>query len=443
MDYRPFSYPDRAALEAELAALGETLPLSEDLSALARPLTVGGKMLNNRLAVQPMEGCDGEQNGAPSELTRRRYRRFAAGGAALIWEEATAVVPEGRANPRQLMLTPDTLDGFKAMVEEMRTVARKQRGIDLFLVLQATHSGRYSKPEGAPAPLIAYNNPVFEKEHPIDPARIVSDEYLAALPERYAATARLAEEAGFDAVDVKCYHRYLLSELLSAYERPGRYGGDFDNRTRLYRECIEATKAAVKDTMVTSRLNLYDGFPYPYGFGVSPAGGTEPDLAEPLRLVKQLHEELGLALLDITIGNPYVNPHVNRPYDRGGYPPPEHPLKGVARMAACVSAAKHACPDLTILSSGNSYLRHLSPAFAAGMVAGGHTDLAGFGREAFAYPDFAGDILEKGQMDPKKCCITCGKCTDLMRSGSMAGCVVRDTETYLPLYRRDVLKKED
>ncbi len=103
-------------------------------------------------------------------------------------------------------------------------------------------------------------------------------------------------------------------------------------------------------------------------------------------------------------------------------------------------------PGAAVVASGLSYMRQFSGNLAAGMIAAGGADLAGFGRQAFAYPSFAADLLESGRLDPKKCCISCGKCSALMRAGSVAGCVVRDTETYLPYYRRDVgrvLKKAE
>ncbi len=442
MEHREFHYTAMDDVRAELRALGKSLPLSDNTAVLNTPLTVGDVTLPNRLAIQPMEGCDGTADGAPDELTRRRYRRFAASGAALVWAEATAVVPEGRANPRQLMLTADNVDVYKAMVEEMREISRRENGFSPFIVLQMTHSGRYSKPTGTPAPLIAYNNPIFEKNAPIDPVRVVSDDYLASLPAHYAETARLAALAGFDAVDIKCCHRYLMSELLSAYEREGRYGGDFAGRTRLLRETVEAVKTAAPSSLtLTARLNLYDGFPYPYGFGVTDGGGLVPTLDEAKAVVSLLHEKYGMPLLDFTIGNPYVNPHVNRPYDKGGYLPPEHPLEGVARMMECVGEVRRAFPELAVIGSGYSYLRQFAPELAAGAVESGVCDMAGFGREAFAYPTFARDILQNGAIDPKKCCITCGKCTELMRAGSVAGCVPRDSAIYAPIYQRDVLKK--
>lgn len=436
MGFQKFSYHTLEEVRRAAERLSVSLPLSEPTGALRQPLTAGPLQLSNRVALQPMEGCDGTPDGRPGELTLRRYRRFARGGAGLIWYEATAVVREGRANPRQLFLNGRTLDSFRAQVEQIKEEGLRQNGFAPAVICQLTHSGRYAKPEGAPAPLIAYNNPVFEKDRPIDQSRIVSDEYLKQLEEAFGNAARLAQRAGFDGADIKCCHRYLLCETLSAYTRAGAYGGSFENRTRLLRNAVSAAKSATENGfLITSRLNLYDGFPYPYGFGASPAGGLAPDLTEPERLVGILHRALGLPLLNFTIGNPYVNPHVNRPYDGGPYEPEEHPLEGVARMMDCIGRVKKADPSLCVVGSGFSYLRQFSPQLAAGAVAQGICDLAGFGRMAFAYPDFPHDMLSGEGFDKRKTCIACGKCSALMRAGTVAGCVVRDSGTYLPFYQ--------
>ena len=436
MDFTAFHYKNLEDVRRETERLGVSLPLSQHTDILKEPVTFGGLTAPNRIAVQPMEGCDGTADGRPDELTFRRYERFAKGGAGLIWEEATAIVPEGRANPRQLYLTPETLDSFKALVDATKETAVKANGFTPVMICQLTHSGRYSKPTGTPAPLIAYNNPLFEKDTPIPQERILTDDYLRALEEKFGEAAHLAELAGFDGADIKCCHRYLLCETLSGYERPGAYGGSFENRTRLYLQAIRNAQAATgSGFLITSRLNIYDGFPYPYGFGVHPGGGLAFDPTEPVRLVKILHEELGLPLLDITIGNPYVNPHVNRPADHGPYAPPEHPLEGVARMFDCIGKVRAAVPGVKLISSAHSYLRQFSPYLAAGAVESGISDMAGFGRMAFAYPDFARDTLYGAGFDGKKTCIACGKCSELMRMGKVAGCVIRDSDLYLPIYK--------
>ena len=416
-------------------ALGTQLPFAENTEILAKPLPLGSKTIANRLVCQAMEGCDGTPDGRPDVLTRRRYDRFAKGGAGLIWFEATAVMEEGRANPRQLYITKANLDDYKAIVENIKETGLRENGYAPLVIMQATHSGRYSKPQGIPAPLIAYNNPLFEGENPIDASRIVTDDYLDRVEEALVESAVLAQEAGFDGVDIKACHRYLNSELLSAFNRPGRYGGSLENRTRLLRESIQgAISATGSDFIVSSRLNVYDGLPRPYGFGVGEAD-TDFDPAEPVWLLQQL-QSYGVELLNITMGNPYFNPHVNRPFASGGYETQEHPLEGVARMLKGIAALKKQVPDMKLISSAMTYLGVAAPHVAAAFVEQDGFDLAGFGRTIFAYPDFAKDIVKTGGMDRKKLCICCSQCTHIMRQpGGTPGCVIRDREVYGPIHQ--------
>ncbi len=430
-------YTTLQEFEKQNTELGTALPFAQDVQVLAAPLTVGSKVVPNRLACQAMEGCDGLADGSPDVLTKRRYERFAKGGAGLVWFEATAVMEEGRANPRQLYITENNLDHFKRQVEAIKETALRENGYAPVVIMQATHSGRYSKPNGTPAPLIAYNNPIFEKDNPIALERIVTDDYLDRVGEALVQGAVLAEKAGFDGVDIKCCHRYLNSELLSAYNRPGRYGGSFENRTRLLRESVQgAIESCAKDFIVSSRLNVYDGFAWPCGFGVKDDGSLEFDPKEPDMLIKELYK-LGVRILNITMGNPYFNPHVNRPYAQGGYEPPEHPLAGVARMLEGIATLKKANPQMAIICSALSYLGVAAPNVVAAYIQNGGFDVAGFGRTIFAYPDFAKDILKNGAMDKNKICICCSKCTEIMRTpGGTPGCVIRDREVYKPIYQK-------
>ena len=438
MKYKPFNYQNLTELSQELSELGlNNLPLCEDTDILTKEFSHGDLTFKNRFVIQPMEGCDGMKDGSPDELTIRRYERFAKSGAALIWAEAVALMPEGRANPRQLYINSSNLDSFKRLNDRIKEISLKENGFEPIIIMQATHSGRYSKPEGTPAPIIAYNNPVFEKDNPIDSSRIISDDKLFQLEEAYGDGAILAQKAGFDGIDIKCCHRYLACELLSAYTREGAFGGSFENRTRLLKNGIaNAISATANDFIVTSRLNVYDGFEYPWGWGVAEGKGKEVELSEPLKLIDILHNELGVKLLNITIGNPYVNPFVNRPADCCAEFFGENPLVGVDRMFNCVGTVQKTFPGLCVIGSGISYMREYIPNLAAGAINAGMMAMSGVGREAFAYPDFYKDILAKGSMEKNKCCITCGKCTELMRAGTTAGCVIRDKEVYMPIYNQ-------
>lgn len=436
MKHERFTYKNPDEIRAKVKELKVHLPFAENTEALRKQGRFGNVTLKNRMGIAPMEGADALPDGAPSELTLRRYVREAEGQSAMIWFEAISIVPEGRSSAHQLMLTKENLEDYKKLTAAVKEAGIRAGGFAPYLVMQANHSGRYSNPQGRPAPMIAYRHPEYEKLRAADDSCIVSDEYLKGLEEKFGEAAFLAKQAGFDAVDVKACHGYLLAELLSAYERPGLYGGDFENRTRLLRNGIASAKAHEDSGfLVTSRISIYDGYAYPYGFGVREGNGAEPDMEEPIRLMRILHEKYGMPMVNLTMGNPYVNTHVTRPFDGGKYIPQEHPLYGVARMIRGIGEVKRAIPDMFISASGPSYLRQYSDLYAAGAIEEGLCDNMLFGRMAFANPAFPKQIMETGRMDAQKTCVACGKCGDLIRAGKPAGCVVRDTDVYLKYYR--------
>ena len=333
MQHERFHYKSLEEVKAKAEELGVSLPFAEDTHVLAEPLTVRGVTFHNRLGIAPMEGADSTPDGRPSDYTLRRYCNEAIGGSAVIWFEAISIVEEGRSSRTQLLLNEETLDSYKSFTAAIKEAGIKANGFAPYLILQANHSGRYSNPDNRPAPMIAYRHPVLEQYRAAHDGCIVSDDYLQKLEERFGVAARLAKEAGFDAVDIKSSHGYLLAELLSGFTRPGRYGGSYENRTRLLKNAIRAAKAEETDSfLITSRLGLYDGYAWPYGFGVREGGGLEVDLTEPTRLVRELYHEEGLRFVNLTMGNPYATTHVTRPFDTGKYDAPEHPFEGLARM---------------------------------------------------------------------------------------------------------------
>lgn len=437
-EHQRFHIKDIGQLRAELARLGLELPISEKLNILGEELTAGGRSIPNRFIVQPMEGFDSAENGGPGELSFRRYKRYAAGGSGLIWFEATAVLPEARSNPRQLYINEGNVQGYKDLVEATREAADKANGRSVICVLQLTHSGRYSKPTGIPRPIIAHHSPILDPKHKLpSDYPLVTDEYLDRLQEIYVEAAKLAREAGFDGVDVKSCHRYLVSELLASHTREGKYGGSLENRARFLIETLGKISKNVPGIFITTRMNAFDAIEYPYGFGVDQRDCRIPDITEPAKVAEKL-KATGVAMLNISIGNPYFNPHYGRPFDfpiKGMTAPNEHPLEAIVRFAGITRAIQAAVKDLPVIASGYTWLRHLLPQVAAGLLEQGWAQLIGQGRGMFAYPDSVNDILEKGAMDPAKSCVTCSACTQIMRDGGMTGCVVRDSEIYGPQYR--------
>jgi 2,4-dienoyl-CoA reductase-like NADH-dependent reductase (Old Yellow Enzyme family) len=385
-----------------------------------------------------MEGCDSSPEGAPDELTFRRYRRYAQGGNGLIWFEACSVSRAGRSSPRQLQLTGETLGAFQRLVEITRIAARERFGPshNPYLVLQLTHSGRRSMRGNRSKPKAAYFNPLIDKS-PAD-VDLYRDEELVEVRDQFVAAAILARQAGFDAVDIKACHGYLLHELLSAFSRTdSAYGGEFEGRARLLLQIARQVSETVPQVALAVRLNATDGIPYPYGFGVEKTGTPRPDLSEPLQL-QQLLKDSGCALLNITAGIPSYNPHVGRPFSRparGLGNTDVHPLAGVGSLIRWAAAFQKADPSMPVTGTGYSWLRRFWPHVGAAVIAQEGASLVGLGRSSFAYPDAPLDLMDRGELDPGKCCLACSCCTELMTNGQIAGCVIRDQSIYKQAYR--------
>ncbi len=438
-------------LKQTASGLGVRLNAIEDVSILGQEVRAGGLVIPNSLAVHPMEGCDADSAGRPGKLTLRRYRRFAAGGAGLIWGEATAVVGEARANPRQMFFNKKNKDSFGELIAMMREVAAESMGPGHkpVIVAQLTHSGRYSRPGDGGGPMIAQRDPyrdaLVPQKEPNPNAKskipddwpIVTDEYLDKLQDSYVEAARIAFEAGFDAVDIKSCHGYLINELFACHNREGKYGGSFENRTRFVLEVIDKIRRELgEEAAITTRLGVYDAIPYPYGWGVDKNDYTKPDLTEPKKLIALLRER-GVKMINITAANPYYNPHIVRPFNEpivGGYEEPEHPLTGVVRFVELAGEIQKEFGDIAVVGTGYSWLRTLLANVGAANKVNGLASVIGVGRMAFAYPDYAKDIITKGRMFAEKVCVGCSACTQIMRDHGKTGCVVRDNEVYGPIF---------
>lgn len=436
--HEKFNFKTLDEVKAKAKELGTDLSFSEDLSVLFQPKKVGNCVAPNSLAVLPMEGCDSNPDGSPSELVERRYMRFAGGGAGLLWWEACAVVPEGRANELQMMLTASNRSKFAELLKKTNAEAADKNGSDHkpVNILQLTHSGRYSRPEGhINRPLVPQHDPLLDRGGEV----IVTDDYLDALTERYVQSALLAKEVGFDGVDIKSCHRYLLSELLASHTREGKYGGSFENRSRFLRQTIQAVRKAVgEDFIVACRFNVFDAHPYPYGFGCDHEDMWKFDPTEPIALVKMMVEN-GVNLLSNSGGNPYyIYPQVTRPFDKSSYgipTPEEHPLESMARLFSFTRTVQHAAGDVPVVGNGYTWLRQFLPYVGAANLKDGSCSFVGLGRSSFAYPDAPRDLKTKGHMEPNKCCITCSMCTQIMRDHGRTGCVIKDGAIYAPLFK--------
>ncbi|HOU96310.1 MAG TPA: hypothetical protein PLN06_06760 [Bacteroidales bacterium] len=420
-----FRFKSKDELLGKARELGLSIPFNDDLSPLLQQAKINDKQIDNRLVVQPMEGYDSEADGSPSPLTERRYLRYGSGGSGIIWFEAIAVTHSGQSNPRQLMIHKNNYREYKILIDKIRRSAPEN--IRPFIVAQITHSGRYSKPDGKSSPLVPCNNSLFDKGN----ERVLSDNELVDIQNQFIETSRFVYEAGFDAVDIKACHGYLVHELLFSFNRKNSiYGGlEPEKRFRFLLETVERIKTKTPDILITTRLSIGDI--HEGGFATT-ADGKDYDLTEPVKLTWEL-KKMGIKFMNITMGNPYYNPYVSRPFDNplpGMSTPPEHPLKGVTRMVEGTSVLQKNFPDILMIGSAYSWLRQFAPNVGAAVINSGSASFIGFGRNSFAYPSMPLDLMTKGYVDPSRFCITCSGCTRLIRNMRPGGCVTRDREIY-------------
>jgi 2,4-dienoyl-CoA reductase-like NADH-dependent reductase (Old Yellow Enzyme family) len=452
-----------------VASLGLDLPCEDSIvtggdSPLAQPIEqvlVNGKRIGNRIAAQPMEGWDGTNTGGATPEVFRRWQRFGESGAKLIFGgEAMAVRPDGRANPNQLVINEQN----KADLAKLRlTLVETHQNLygqaeDLVIGFQLTHSGRFCKPTDKfrLEPRVAYRHPILDRKFGVvRDSQLWTDSEIERLIEDYVKAARIASDIGADFVDIKHCHGYLLHEFLSAFTRPGKFGGSFENRTRVLREIVSGIRASGNKIELAVRLSAFDFvpfkpdpglsrpgkpgpgvpedfssfLPYCYGFGVNQENPLAYDLAEPQRFLV-LCGELGIKMVNLSGGSPYYNPHIQRPAaypPSDGYQPPEDPLVGVARQIQVVRQLKASAPkELLVIGSAYSYLQEYLPHVAQYVVRHLWTDLVGLGRMMLAYPMVLTDAIKSGSLATRLICRTFSDCTTAPRNGLISGCYPLD-----------------
>jgi NADPH2 dehydrogenase len=329
---------------------------------------------------------------------------------------------------------------------------------DLVIGFQLTHSGRFCKPNDKKRmePRVAYRHPILDRRFNVtSDAQVFTDSEIERLIHDYIAAAKIAWETGADFVDIKHCHGYLLHEFLGAHSRPGKYGGSFENRTRILREIIAGIRASGNNIEIGVRLSAFDFIPfkpdptraepgklgpgipedfshclpYRYGFGVNQNNPVEHDLTETFQLAR-LCGELGAKILNLSAGSPYYNPHIQRPAaypPSDGYQPAHDPLIDVARQINAVRQIKAQAPkNLVVIGTAYSYLQEYLPHVAQYLVRHGWTDMVGIGRMVLSYPEIFADATTNGAITNKLICRTFSDCTTGPRNGLISGCYPLD-----------------
>jgi len=478
-----------ADFRAHVAALGLDLPCEDGIvagstSPLAQAIdgvTINGKRIGNRWAIHPMEGWDGTATGGVTEEMLRRWQRFGESGAKLIYGgEAMAVRPDGRANPNQIIITEENKAGIASLRETLVKAHAERYGKtdDLVVGFQLTHSGRFCKPSDKKRmePRVAFRHPILDRKFNVtSDAQMFTDAEIEGLIQCYIRAAQIAWDVGADFVDIKHCHGYLLHEFLGAHTRAGKFGGSFENRTRILRDIVAGIRASGNKIEIGVRLSAFDFvpfkpdpalsqpgklgpgipedfshcLPYRYGFSVNQNNPIDYDLTETFQFA-ELCAQLGVKILNLSAGSPYYNPHIQRPAaypPSDGYQPAHDPLIDVARQINVVRQIKAHIgretkverrepgqlstldprPSTPILiGTAYSYLQEYLPHVAQYVVRNGWTDMVGLGRMVLSYPNILAEAVEKGTITPKQICRTFSDCTTAPRNGMISGCYPLD-----------------
>lgn len=394
---------------------------------ISSPIPIGRKTAPNRIVFQPMECNDADSSGDPSDLTIKRYRRFAEGGAGIIFSESLTLTTESRARKSQMAITDQNAEGLARLIGAVREVNQ-----DSLILFQLNQSGRLS--EAAFSKVIS----VYPTGDP--DIHVLTEEEIEEIGDNFVKAAVIAEQVGADGIDFKHCHGYVCTEMVQpANTRNDRYGGSFENRTRFFRETVQKMKAAINDDsfLLGVRFNFYDGVTG--GFGTAGPGEVVEDFTEPLAFAKMM-EDMGMHYINVSAG--IAGSELTQPSNK--YP------EGVYRLFGWAQAVKKAV-GIPVIGSGYTYLRdgknklpepdQKSKSFvywAEKNLRDGNVDMVGVGRQSLADPLFAKKILA-GDAKAVNYCTICDRCLELMFAQQAVGCAVHD-KYYRDLYRS--LKRE-
>lgn len=340
-----------------------------------------------------------------------KYHRLpAAGGVGMTTVAYCAVTPGGRTDGWQLWMRPEALPGLRRLTDAVHVEGAA-------ISAQIGHAGPVANARTNRAPALApvrFFNPLSMRF-----ARKASLEDIRAVTAAHANAARLAIDAGFDAVEVHLGHNYLASSFLSPMlnRRTDEFGGSLENRAKVARGVVRAVRDAVdthgaKQIAVTAKLTMTDGA----------RGGIPID--EALQTAKWLQDDGGLDAIELTAGSSLVNPmylfHGDAPLREfaAAFKPP---LSWGMRMTGTKFLREYPYREAYLLRHARQFRAELSmPLILLGGITNRETmdlamaegfDFVAMGRALLAEPDLINRIKADGDAHTVKAlCTHCNKC---------------------------------
>lgn len=377
--------------------------------ALFEPCKLGGKIAPNRFVAQPMEGNDSDR-GHVSEMELQKYINLARGGWGIIIVEAISITEISLARKNQLILNTNTFDSFRNLIKVIRREAP-----DTVILFQITHSGRKSVKDFS---LVTALYDPSEEEH------LLTTEEIEDIKNKFIETAVLAEKAGADGIDLKLCHGYFGCEMLRpANIRNDRWGGSFENRTRLLKESIKGIRIRLNGSpfILGSRISYYEGI----RGGCGTASGEEiiEDLNEMDALIV-LMDSIGMDYVNVSAGIPGVTSEITRPASSS--------MLFYLHQFRYAQRAKRLVKNMKVIGSAYSVLKDEGIDLAEENISKHYTDFAGWGRQILTDPLFPDKIKRRVKIDY---CTACSGCSKLLVKQKNVGCITVNN------YYRDLLNK--
>ena len=392
---------------------------------LMSSMKIGNRTVPNRFAINAMECCDADTDGNPTVTAFRRYERLARGNAGVIIVEALSVVDENKGRAHQLTALPQNQKGLTDLVAAMRKVNPKPA-----IIWQLTHSGELSNPE--------FSERVCAKPFPGYEGRLLTEEEVDGILERFVFAAKMAADCGADGVDFKLCHGYLGSQLLRPFnDRNWKYGGSWANRSRFAYEFYERVAREIKDPnfLVGSKISAWEGLPG--GMGSESASSPIIDLTEVLDLVKGL-EDRGAKFIVQSAGNPSLTLALTQP-DR------HVPDYAYLHFGFQKEFRKVMREETVLIGSGYSLFRDGKNPFRGVKkeessleywgnknIAEGVCDMVALGRQSLADP-LLPSKMEEGREGEIKWCTGCDNCIEFLIRQKPVGCSTHEKEYTLAL----------
>ncbi len=352
----------------------------------------------------------------------RFHQLPAAGGVGMTTVAYCAVAPGGRTSGNQIWMRPDAVAGLRRLTE---TVHAEGAAVSA----QIGHAGPVADARSNKARALApmrFFNPIGMRFADIDD-----------VIEQHATAARLAVDAGFDAVEIHLGHNYLASSFLSPLinRRSDEFGGSLENRAKVARRIVLAVRRAVNQQIaVTAKLNMSDGIP----------GGISLD--EALTTARWLQDDGGLDALELTAGSSLVNPMY---LFRGHAPVKEFaavfrpPLRWGIRMTGHKFLREYPYHDAYLLSDARLFRAELSmPLILLGGITNRETmetamtegfEFVAMARALLAEPDLVNRIAADAGYP--SACIHCNQCMPTIYRRTH--CIVTGAPDRAPTMRAD------